>query len=104
MPQDKLSLQFKLQDGNRLVHLHVKAQILGIVVGVILDGKSAAIRVLIGFHGKGGKGYQVDAIAILQGIQIAIARGNPDNRRNTRQMTARRAHPHHVMIAPLDIH
>ena len=52
---DDLAFKLKLYDGDGLVHLHVKRQILGIVIGVVFDIEYAAVNVLVLFHGKGGK-------------------------------------------------
>ena len=47
---------------------------------------------------------KIDAIALLQGRQIAVARRNTDDIANARSASCRCSHPQDVMIAPLDIH
>ena len=47
------------------MNLHIQIQILGVIVRIIFDGKSVAVHILIGIQGKGGKGNQIDSIAVL---------------------------------------
>ena len=84
--------------------LHVKTQILGVIVCIKLNGKGIAVYILISLHGKGGKRDQIDTVAVLQGIQAAISCCDTDDCRNTGKMSAGSPHPHDIMISPLDIH
>ena len=67
-------------------------------------GKAPAIRFLINFHGKGGKGQQIDAVPVLQSTQISIAGRDPDHIGDTCHMAAGGSHPRHVMVPPLHVH
>ena len=103
-PHNQLPLQFELQHGNRLVHLHVQAQIFCVVIRIVLDGKSLTVGIFISIQRKGGKGDQIDAVAFLQRIQIAVSGRHADHVCDTGQMSACRPHPHNVVIAPLHVH
>ena len=101
---DQLPLQLELQNGNCLMHLGIQSEVLGIVIGVELDGKGIAVGIFVSLQCKGGKRQQVDAVTILQGGEIAVSGRHADHVGNACQASRRSAHPHHVMIAPLDIH
>ena len=104
MPHDHLSLQFELDHRNGFVHFRVHVQIFCIVIRIEMYGKAPAIRFLINFHGKGGKGQQIDAVPVLQSTQISIAGRDPDHIGNTGRMSAGGPHPQNIMIPPLYIH
>ena len=101
---DQLSFQLELQDSNCFMHLGVQPEILGIVIGIELDGKGIAVGILISFQCKCSQRQQVDAVAILQRGEITVSGRHSDHISDTGQTSGRRAHPHHVMVAPLDIH
>ena len=101
---DQLSFQLELQDSNCFMHLGVQPEILGIVIGIELDGKGIAVGILISFQCKCSQRQQVDAVAILQSGEITVSGRHSDHIGDTGQTSGRRAHPHHVMVAPLDIH
>ena len=65
MSFNHLSFQLKLHNGNCLVDFHIHTQIFGIVICVVLDGKSIAVHIFIHVQGKGGKRDQVDPITVL---------------------------------------
>ena len=100
---DQLSFQLELKNGDRLVHFHIQTQILRIVLGIIFDGKSIAVRVFIDFYRKSGKRYQIDAITLFQRIEISIPCRHSDNIGNAGEMSARSPHPYDIVIAPLYI-
>ncbi len=54
-------------------------------------------------HRKSRKRDQVDAVALLQRIKIAVARAHPDDIGNAGKTPRRCSHPHHIMIAPLNV-
>ena len=101
---DHLALKLELNDCDSLVNLHVKIQVLGIVIRIVADRKCAAVHVLVGFQGKGCKGNQIDPVALLQCVQIPIPRRSPQNRGNTGKMPAGGSHPDNIVISPLNIH
>ena len=103
MSADRFPFQLKLQDRDGFVHPHIQFQIPGIVIVIILDGKDTAIRLCIRLQGKGRQRYQIDTVAFLQRIQIAVACGIADHGRDTGHIPRSGAHPDHIVIAPLDI-
>ena len=102
---DQFSLQLELDDRDRLVHLLVELGILHIVlILVILHLERLARIVVIRHHGKARQRHEIDAVAILQNIKIAVFCGDAQHIRNTCLIARSRAHPQHIMVAPLDIH
>ena len=103
-----LPLQLKLNDGDRLVDLHVEAGVLRLVLCAdraarILDLEAAARIILVCLQGKGSQRQKIDAVPVLQRVQISIAGTDADHIGDAAQLAGRSAHPHEVMIAPLNI-
>ena len=103
-PHNQLPLQFKLNHGNRLMHLHIKAQILCIIIRIVLNHKTAAVRIRIRIHGKGCQRDQVNSIPVLQRIQIPVPCGHAKHVGNAGRLPACGAHPHNIVVAPLYVY
>ena len=85
------------------MHLHIHAKIFGIVIGIVFDRKGfACIFVLL--QCKSRKRDQIDSIAFLQRIQIAVAGRHPDYICNAGKGACCSTHPDNVVISPLHIH
>lgn len=56
---DQLSFQLELQDSNCFMHLGVQPEILGIVIGIELDGKGIAVGILISFSANVARGSRL---------------------------------------------
>ena len=70
---NQLSLQLELDDGNGLMHLLIQLQVLRVVVLSIFNGKNIAVGIRVSIHGKGGERNEIDAVAFLQDIEIAVS-------------------------------
>ena len=101
---DNLPFYLKLDNRNRLMHLHVQHCFAGIIVRIILQFKAATWIIPICVQCKCSKRQEVNSIAILQNLQICISCTDADNICNTALLSCCRPHPEHVMISPLDIH
>ena len=102
---DDLTLQFEHNDGDGFLDPQIPGQVVGVVlVGRIVDLKTFAGIITVDRGGEIGQRNQVDAVAVLQHIEVSIAAGHPDHVGDAGQMTSGSSHPHHVMISPLDIH
>ena len=103
MTHNQLTFQFQLNHCNRLMHLHIKAEILGIVIRVIADGKDTAVCMLIGFQCKGCQRDKINTIPLFQRVQIAVSCSNTNHCCNTCCASAGSTHPRDIMISPLHI-
>ena len=100
----ELSLQLKLNDGNRLVHSHVQFIFIG-QTGAVLPFQPEERTGIIAVD-PGGKRCQrdhIDAVSVLQNVEIPISRTNSENRGDTGQRSCGSSHPDNVMVAPADI-
>ena len=86
VPQDDLSLQLELDDGDRL-----ERRVHGGEVGIKLLGEERQLS-------------QADAVAVLEGRHRAVFDAVAHNVRDARVRAARRAHPQDIVIAPFNIH
>ena len=105
MTLDQLSFQLELQDSNCLVHLHVERQVAHVIsFGIVLDLEAGAGIILVDIHGELHQRNQVDAVGILQNVQVAVAGGQTHNGCHAGQVAAGGTDPYNVVIAPLDIY
>ena len=101
---DDLSLHLELDHGDRLVnpqvHLHLRP-----ADGVVLafQRKTGTWVGLIHPDGERSQRQKVDAVPVLQNVQVAVPGADPDGIGNTAPLSRGRAHPEHVMVSPLDI-
>ena len=104
LPQNDLPLHLELDHGDCLVdpqvHLHLR---LTDSIILSLQCKTGTWIRLIYSYGKRSQRQKVDAVPVLQDIQIPIARADPDRIGNTAPLPCRSAHPKHVMVSPLNI-
>ena len=103
---DDGGLEFQLDDGDGLVHLCDESLCLLVVLGAgkVHPGcKHRAGVVAVGIHGKGGQGQKVDAVAVFEGGEVAVAHGQADDVGDAGIVARGGAHPQQVVVAPLDI-
>ena len=87
------------------MHEPVKLHISHIgLVGPIGNLEAAARVIPVGMQRQRCQRDQVDAVIVLNGIQVAVLGADTDDVGNAGQLSCRCAHPQHIMIAPLDIH
>ena len=86
------------------MHFRIQSQIFGVIICIEFYGKCITVSIFIGFQCKGGQWKQVNAVAILQGCQVAISGRHPYHIGDTGQASGRCTHPHHVMVPPLYIY
>ena len=104
VPADQLAFQFKLDDGDGLMHLPSKLFFQNtVVIGISLHLKNSAGIIFISFHCKGCQRHEIDSISILQDIHISVADTVSDHRCNAGFLACGSSHPDHIMISPLDI-
>ena len=103
----QLTFQFKLNNGNGLVHLnfHFFFHLADAVIFTLhmLNGKKRAWIIPVNSIGKVCQRHQIDTIIIFQRVQVAITGTDTDHIGNAGRMAAGCSHPEHIMIAPLDI-
>ena len=103
---DGCCLEFELDDADGLVHLCHElgcTGTLGILGTAILGQKTLTGVTGIGVHGKGGKGQQVDAVAILEYAVVAIAQGDAQHIGNAAIVAGGCTHPQDIVVTPLDV-
>ena len=66
-------------------------------------GKAFARIIAVRLESKGGKRKHIDAVAVLQHIEIAVVEADADRAGHARRLAGRSAHPEHIVVAPLDI-
>ena len=96
-----------MYDRYGFVHLREEAHIALVVVDIgIFEFWNVwcAWVVFVNFHGKCGKWYHVDAIAVLEGVEVGITEREADDGGNTGFVASSGTHPHEVVVAPLDVH
>ena len=67
-----------------------------------LESLAGVVRVLL--HGKEGQGTDVDAVAVLQGVKVAVFEGVAQCVCDAGGVAHGGAHPQHVVIAPDEVH
>ena len=103
--QDGLSFELKLDDRDGLVHLShelrraCKARIILKILGL----ENCARITTISLHGKVGQRQQIDAIPLLEGLDIGIADADTQHRGDQRPVARKSTHPEDIVVAPLDI-
>ena len=103
---DDLPLELVLDDGDGLVHLRDEAHRLLVVrglIGVQRGDEELAGVVGVRLHGEGGEGQQVDAVAVLEGRQVAVPQAHPHDVGDAPEAARGRPHPEDVVVAPLDV-
>ena len=73
-------------------------------VGVALERKADARVVGVGVERERRKRQNVDAVGVFQDGEVAVAGAVAHHMRDAATLPERSAHPHDVMIAPLDVH
>ena len=74
-----------------------------VIIGSSLHGKNLARIILICFHDKGRQRQHIDAVSILQNIQISITDTVSDHSCDAGFLPRSSSHPHNIMISPLNI-
>ena len=100
---DELRLHLELDDGHGLLDLHVHLQLLRRQVRVALEAERDARVVGVGARRERRERQDVDAVGVLQYGQVAVARAVAHHVRDAAALAERGAHPHDVVVAPLDV-
>ena len=100
---DELALHLELDDRHGLLDLHVHLELGGRKVGVALEPEGDAGVVGVGGRRERGERKDVDAVGVFQDGQVAVARAVAHHVRDAAALPERRAHPHDVVVAPLDV-
>ena len=102
----QLSFQLKLNNCDGLVDPHIQIHLLHpvLVRASRLDPEKLAGVILIGFQRKGCQRQHIDAVAVLQNVQIAVAGRKAYDRGYTGERPCRGAHPDNVVVAPGNVH
>ena len=96
MSADHLAFEFELYDGDALVHLGYEAAALegeGRGTRGEFGGEDVAIVVAIDLHGEGGERHKVDAVAILEGLHVAVSEAYSDHVGHAAFIAGGGAHP-----------
>ena len=104
MAPDRLSLRFKLNDGDRLVHFQVQLQLRLLICIRSLQCKTGTGIVSVGVQGKVRQRKQVNAVPILQNVEIPIPCTDADHICNAAELPCCRPHPQHIVVSPLYVH
>ncbi len=100
-----MPFQLELNDRDSLVNLLVQKSVPLVVIPLaVVHGKTCAGIVGITFHRQLGQRYQVDAVSVLEDIQIAVLGRDPDHIGDTGSAPGGCSHPDHIVVAPLNIH
>ena len=104
---DDGALQLEHDDGDGLVHPGHTGQLAAVVrpaALVHLGVEMVDVAVPVGVFGKEGQGAGVDAVAVLHCLQVVVGQGGAQHGGDADGAARRRAHPDHVVVAPLDVH
>ena len=104
--QDHLGFELELYDGDGLVHLRDEAACLLVVRGVVLvEARAEEVAGVagVGLHGEGGQGHEVDAVAVLEGLHVAVAQRETQDVGDAAVVAGSGTHPQGVVVAPLDV-
>ena len=104
MALDELPLDLELQHRDGLVHLARQQRVALVASGVGhrlgLVGRAGGVVVL---HGEAGQRQQVDAVAVLQHVEVVVAGRQTDDVGDRGRVAGRGTHPEDVVVAPLDV-
>ena len=101
---DQRRLHLELDDGHGLLDLHVHLKLGRRQVGVALQAETHARIVTVRVKGEARQRQDVDAVGVLQDGQVAVAGAVAHHVRDAAALPEGRAHPHDVVVAPLDVH
>ena len=99
------SLLLELDDANGLVHLCRQQQrlLVNLIVFQQFGHELGARVVAVGLQGKSGQGDEVDAIAVLEGGQVSVAKRQAQHVADAGIVACAGSHPEHVVVSPLDV-
>ena len=100
---DELRFHLELDDGHGLLDLDVHLQLLRREIRIAFEAEGDARIVLVRLERERGQGQNVDAVGVLQNGQVAVARAVAHDVRDAAALAERGAHPHDVVVAPLDV-
>ena len=100
---DQRRFDLELDDGHGLLDLHVQLKFGGRQGGVALQPEAYARIVAVSLLRERRQRQDVDAVRVLKNRQVAIARADAHDVGDAPALAERGAHPHDVVIAPLDI-
>ena len=100
------AFQLEQNDGNGLVHARGAPQIFLRIFTAGLRARQKARHVAVGVRllGKQRKGPQADAIAVLQRFEVVVGQRCANDAGHAHLAARGRAHPLHVVVAPLHVH
>ena len=104
---DHRALQLEHDHRDGLVHPGHPGQLAPVVGApalVHMGIKMVDVAVPVGVLGEEGQRPGVDAVAVLHRLQVVVGQGGAQHGGDTHRAARRRAHPDHVVVAPLDVH
>ena len=107
MRRNELSFELKLDDRDSLMHLTDQVDALIVVDHIVIPQlrlELAAGVTCIGFHSETRQWEHIDAVSVLDGIQIRIPQSDADNASHTSFVAGSGPHPQYIVISPLYIH
>ena len=100
------TFELELDYGDGLVHLSHQAEgLFGVLrlLGIHFGGELRAGIVGVGLHCHRGEGEEVDPVAVLKGREVGVAERDAHDVGYAAVVAGGRAHPEHVVVAPLDV-
>ena len=86
------------------MNLHVHLELGGRKIGIALERKADARVVGVGVERERRKRQNVDAVGVFQDGEVAVAGAVAHHVRDAATLPERSAHPHDVVVSPLDVH
>ena len=100
---DEARLHLELDDGHGLLDLDVHLELLRGQIGVAFQAERHARVVLIRLERERRERQDVDAVSVFQYGQVAVPRAVAHHVRDAPALPERGAHPHDVVVAPLNV-
>ena len=106
VPAEQLPLQLHLHDKHGLVHLGGQGGVHGVEFVFVQDvgGKALTGVVPVDLGGEHGQRPQIDAVAVLQQIEVVVAHAPPQDAGHAGLVAQVGADPGDVVVAPLDVY
>ena len=98
-----LSLHLELDDRYSFMHPDIQFRLTGTAGICPFKLETGTGVISVGIQGKGCQRQQVDAVSVLQDIQVAVSGADADCIGNAPLLARGSPHPQHVVVSPLDI-